>query len=147
MSRNVFAGLAGGLFGLGLVVSDMTNTAKVQGWLDVFGDWDPTLAFVLGGAVLPMAIAWWIAARRGRAALGNSLPSLPVPIAEPDIVVGSLLFGMGWGLSGLCPGPSMAVLGFGGWQGVVFFLAMIVGMFAAPSVRTWFTRRTDVRPA
>ncbi|OYX45400.1 MAG: hypothetical protein B7Z02_02235 [Rhodobacterales bacterium 32-67-9] len=135
MRRNLFAALAGGLFGLGLVVSDMTNTVKVQGWLDVFGAWDPTLAFVLGGAVLPMAVAWVFAGRRDRAVLGTPMPDLPKPVAEPDLVVGSLLFGMGWGFSGLCPGPAMAVLGFGGWQGIVFLLAMIAGMVATPAIR------------
>lgn len=135
MLRNLFAGLAGGLFGLGLVVSDMTNTVKVQGWLDVFGAWDPTLAFVLGGAVLPMAVAWAVALRRESAVLGTPIPELPKPVAEPDLVVGSLLFGIGWGLSGLCPGPSMAALGFGGWQGSVFLLAMIAGMVATPAIR------------
>ncbi|WP_347310251.1 YeeE/YedE family protein [Defluviimonas sp. SAOS-178_SWC] len=140
MLRNVFAALSGGLFGLGLVVSDMTNTLKVQGWLDVFGAWDPTLAFVLGGAVMPMAVAWVFAARRDRSVLGTPFPALPKPVAEPDIVIGSLLFGMGWGLSGLCPGPSMAVLGFGGWQGVVFLLSMIAGMVATPAIRGWMSR-------
>lgn len=140
MPRNLFAALAGGLFGLGLVVSDMTNTVKVQGWLDVFGAWDPTLAFVLGGAVLPMAVAWAVAARRTRAALGTPLPDLPKPVAEPDLVIGSVLFGMGWGLSGLCPGPAMAVLGFGGWQAVLFLVAMMAGMLATPALRRRINR-------
>ena len=72
--RNVVAALSGGLFGLGLLVSGMTNTTKVQGWLDVFGDWDPTLAFVMGGAILPMFIAWRIAAR-GTPKLGGAFPA------------------------------------------------------------------------
>lgn len=135
MLRNLFAALSGGLFGLGLVVSDMTNTAKVQGWLDVFGNWDPTLAFVLGGAVMPMAVAWLVARRAGRAALGSPLPELPRPVAEPDIVVGSLIFGMGWGLSGLCPGPSIAAVGFGGWPSALFLVAMMAGMVATPAIR------------
>ena len=67
MLRNLSAFIAGGLFGAGLLVSGMTNTRKVQGWLDIFGDWDPTLAFVLTGAIIPMAITWNIAARRARA--------------------------------------------------------------------------------
>jgi len=135
MKRNLFAALAGGIFGLGLVVSDMTNTAKVQGWLDVFGDWNPTLAFVLGGAVIPTFFAWIYARRMGQSALGSPLPQLPGPVVGPDLVVGSLLFGAGWGLSGLCPGPSMAELGFGGWQSLLFLVAMMAGMVATPVIR------------
>jgi uncharacterized protein len=135
MKRNLFAALAGGIFGLGLVVSDMTNTTKVQGWLDVFGDWNPTLAFVLGGAVIPTFFAWIVAGRMGRSALGSALPARPGAVVEPDLVIGSLLFGAGWGLSGLCPGPSMAALGFGGWQSLVFLVAMMAGMVATPAIR------------
>lgn len=140
MKRNIFAFLAGGLFGAGLLVSGMVDTTKVQGWLDVFGDWDPTLAFVLGGAILPMAIAWRIAARRQRAVLGNDLPAPPEPKLGHNLVIGSLLFGAGWGLAGLCPGPAMASLSFGGLGGLVFLLAMAAGMFVAPAVRTRIDR-------
>lgn len=126
--RLVFAALAGGLFGLGLLVSGMTDTTKVQGWLDLFGDWDPTLAFVLGGAIVPMLIAWRVAARREKAVLGTALPPAPEPVLDRKLIVGSGLFGIGWALSGLCPGPAMASLGFGGPQGVVFMAAMLAGM-------------------
>ena len=132
--RNVVAALSGGLFGLGLLVSGMTNTTKVQGWLDVFGDWDPTLAFVMGGAILPMFIAWRIAAR-GTPKLGGAFPAPAEAVFGRDLVVGSTLFGMGWGLAGLCPGPAIASLGFGGASGLTFFAAMAAGMWAAPKVR------------
>lgn len=135
MRRNFFAFLAGSLFGAGLLISGMVDTTKVQGWLDIFGDWDPTLAFVLGGAILPMAIAWQIAARRRSSVLGTPLPEAPDPRLGHNLVIGSVLFGMGWGLAGLCPGPAMASLGFGGWGGMVFLLAMVAGMFVAPSIR------------
>jgi uncharacterized membrane protein YedE/YeeE len=136
MKRNLFAFLSGGLFGAGLLISGMVDTTKVQGWLDVFGAWDPTLAFVLGGAIVPMAIAWRVAARRKVAVLGNSLPS-PNSAGQPDttIVIGSVLFGMGWGLAGLCPGPAMASLTFGGWGGLLFLVAMAAGMYIAPPIR------------
>ena len=75
--RNLFALIAGGLFGTGLFISGMTDTTKVQGWLDVFGDWDPTLAFVMGGAILPMAVAWQITRRRSTPALGGAFPPAP----------------------------------------------------------------------
>ena len=128
--RAFLAFLAGGLFGAGLLVSGMTDTTKVQGWLDVFGDWDQTLAFVLGGAILPMAAAWRIAAL-GAPRLGGSFPAPSPARIDRRLIVGSSLFGMGWGLVGLCPSPALASLGFGGFPGVVFVSAMIVGMVVA----------------
>lgn len=134
--RALFAFMAGGLFGAGLLVSGMVDTTKVQGWLDVFGTWDPTLAFVLGGAIVPMAVAWRLT--RGRAPrLGGTFPPAPEPRLGHNLVVGSVLFGMGWGLSGLCPGPALASLSFGGPEGLVFLGAMLAGMAAAPPVRGW----------
>lgn len=135
--RAVFAFLAGGLFGVGLLISGMTDTRKVQGWLDVFGNWDPTLAFVMGGAILPMAIAWQIAARRDAALLGTDFPTPPEPRLGRNLVIGSVLFGMGWGLVGLCPGPVIASISYGGVEGLVFLLAMLLGMGAMPRLRTW----------
>jgi len=133
--RNLAAFLVGGLFGAGLLVSGMTDTTKVQGWLDLFGDWDPTLAFVMGGAIIPMAIAWQLT--RGRTpVLGGTFPDAPEPKLGRNLVIGSTLFGAGWGLAGLCPGPVIASLGFGGWGGIVFLLAMLAGMSAAPAAKT-----------
>lgn len=138
MLRAFTAFIAGGLFGAGLLVSGMTNTRKVQGWLDIFGDWDPTLAFVLGGAIIPMAITWSIAARRARALLGNDLPGKPASTIDRNLMIGSLMFGTGWGLVGLCPGPAVASIGWGGVGGVVFLLSMIAGMYVAPAFRIRF---------
>ncbi len=132
--RAVFAALAGGLFGAGLLVAGMTDTRKVQGWLDIFGDWDPTLAFVMGGAILPMAVAWQLTRHR-RPVLGGDFPAPPEPRLGRNLVVGSILFGMGWGLSGLCPGPVVASISFGGIGGLIFLAAMIAGMVAAPPLR------------
>lgn len=142
MRRLIAAFLAGGLFGAGLLVSGMTDTTKVQGWLDLFGDWDPTLAFVLGGAVLPMAVAWRIAKRRAHSLLGTPLPGRPAPAIGADLVAGSLVFGAGWGLAGLCPGPALASLSFGGPGGLVFLVAMMAGMLAAPYLRPRIDRKT-----
>jgi uncharacterized membrane protein YedE/YeeE len=133
--RNFFAALAGGTFGVGLMISGMTDTSKVQGWLDVFGDWDPTLAFVMGGAILPMLIAWQMAARWHRSVLGNLVPARADPKVGSNLVVGSVLFGFGWGLSGLCPGPSLAALSYNGIGGFVFVAAMILGMLVAVPIR------------
>ncbi len=138
--RTFVAFIVGSLFGLGLLISGMTDTTKVQGWLDVFGDWDPTLAFVMGGAILPMAVAWQFT--RGRKpVLTDAFPSPPEPKLGRNLVVGSTLFGMGWGLAGLCPGPAIASLGFGGFGGLIFVVAMIAGMVMAPSVRTRLDQR------
>ncbi len=133
--RNLYAFGAGGLFGIGLWVSGMTDTRKVIGWLDIFGDWDPTLAFVLGGAVGVMFVAWRIAAVRGTPALGGPFPEAPEPRLGRNLVLGSILFGMGWGLAGLCPGPAIASLTWGGGGGVLFLVSMLAGMLAAPPIR------------
>lgn len=122
---------SGGLFGLGLLISGMVDTSRVQGWLDIFGDWDPTLAFVLGGAILPMAIAWRIAEFRRAPLTGGSFPARPAQRITPELAIGSLIFGAGWGLAGLCPGPSFAALTFGGWEGLLFVASMIIGMLLA----------------
>jgi hypothetical protein len=134
--RRFYAALAGGLFGTGLMVSGMVDTAKVRGWLDIFGAWDPTLAFVMGGAIIPMALAWAWTRRRGSApSLGGSFPPPPLQQVDRSLVLGSVMFGMGWGLSGLCPGPALASATFNGASGLVFLGAMALGMWAAPPVK------------
>ncbi|MBK5926521.1 hypothetical protein CCR87_03985 [Rhodobaculum claviforme] len=138
--RAIYAFVAGSLFGVGLLVSGMTDTTRVQGWLDVFGAWDPTLAFVLGGAILPMAVAWRVAARRRAPALGGAFPPAPEPKLGHNLVLGSVLFGAGWGLAGLCPGPAMASLTWGGTGGLVFLAAMAAGMLVTPGLRSRIDR-------
>lgn len=132
--RNIIALIAGSLFGAGLLVSGMTNTAKVQGWLDVFGQWDPTLAFVMGGAMIPMAIAWMLTNNR-KPLVGGEFPTKPDPRLGRNLIVGSVMFGAGWGLAGLCPGPAIASVTFGGPSSLVFVAAMLAGMLLAPIVR------------
>ena len=138
MLRNITSLIAGGLFGAGLLVSGMTDTTKVQGWLDIFGAWDPTLAFVLGGAILPMMLAWAVAARRARSLLGSDLPGKPGTEIDRNLMIGSLMFGAGWGLVGLCPGPAMASISWGGVGGAVFLVSMFAGMYVAPAFRLRF---------
>ena len=142
MLRLLSALVAGGLFGAGLLVSGMVDTTKVQGWLDVFGDWNPTLAFVLGGAIVPMAIAWRVAERRKVAVLGGPLPLMTEGEARPGrtLITGPTVFGAGWALAGLCPGPALASLTFGGTGGIVFVVAMAAGMLAAPPIRARLDR-------
>ena len=120
--------LTGGLFGAGLLVSGMTDTIKVQGWLDYFSAWNPTLAFVLGGAIMSMLVAWRIAAKRETAVLGNAFPIASPPILDRNLIGGAALFGFGWAVVGLCPGPAMALLAWGGTEAIVFFVAMVAGM-------------------
>lgn len=129
--RGLFSLTSGSLFGLGLLVSGMVDTRRVQGWLDIFGDWDPTLAFVLGGAILPMAVAWRVSEARKAPLAGGSFPARPVPRITSDLAIGSMIFGAGWGLAGLCPGPSLAALTFGGWEGALFVGSMVAGMWLA----------------
>ena len=130
--RLFIALLAGSLFGAGLLISGMTNTTKVQGWLDAFGNWDPTLAFVMGGAIMPMLVAWRMTTGR-KALTGGDFPPPAKPEVDSRLIVGSVLFGMGWGLVGLCPGPATASLSYGGLGGLVFLAAMAAGMFMAPT--------------
>ncbi|WP_171121945.1 MULTISPECIES: DUF6691 family protein [unclassified Ruegeria] len=134
--------IAGCLFGAGLLISGMTDTTKVQGWLDVFGNWDPTLAFVMGGAIIPMLFAWRMTEHR-RPLVGGTFPTMSPPELDRRLVVGSVLFGMGWGLSGLCPGPAIASVTYGGVGGLVFLAAMIAGMYAAPTVGAQLDRTAN----
>lgn len=133
--RYLVALFAGGLFGAGLLLSGMTDTVRVQGFLDVFGAWDPTLAFVMGGAILPMTLAWAIARRRPVALLGTPMQTRAEDPPDRPLVIGSVLFGIGWGLAGLCPGPAIASIGFGGTGGLAFLLAMMAGMILARPLR------------
>lgn len=142
--RSVVAFLVGGLFGAGLLVSGMTDTTKVQGFLDFSRNWDVTLAFVMGGAIIPMAIAWRLTMGR-RPVLGGAFPDRPAPRLDANLIGGSILFGMGWGLSGLCPGPAMASFAWGGLGGMVFLFAMLGGMLIAPALRNRLDAATQAR--
>lgn len=133
--RIFFGFLAGGLFGTGLYTSGMTDTTKVQGWLDLFGDWDPTLAFVMAGAILPMAIAWALTTKRKGPVLGGSFPARPAALVNRNLMIGSAMFGAGWGLVGLCPGPALASISYAGVGGFLFLAAMMAGMFVAAPVK------------
>ncbi|MEO0361336.1 MAG: DUF6691 family protein [Pseudomonadota bacterium] len=127
--RALVSFFAGGLFGVGLAVSDMIDPARVLAFLDVeSGAWDPTLAFVMGGAMIPMAAAWALSRRRAAPALGGAFPAAPKGGIDARLVGGAALFGLGWGLVGFCPGPALAALTLGGGPVLLFVAAMLAGM-------------------
>lgn len=120
--------VVGLVFGIGLIVSGMTDPGKVIGFLDLFGSWDPSLAFVMGGAILVGMGAFVIAGKRTISFLGGAMHLPTSADIDKRLVVGSLMFGAGWGLAGFCPGPALVSLGAGQPKAVVFVLAMLAGM-------------------
>ena len=120
--------LAGLVFGVGLIVSGMANPAKVLGFLDLNGAWDPSLALVMAGAIGVSFFAFLFAKKRSRSLLGADM-KLPMGRSiDRRLVIGSTLFGIGWGVAGFCPGPGLVALGMGEVKALVFVAAMLVGM-------------------
>lgn len=120
--------LVGLLFGIGLLISGMTDPGKVLGFLDLAGAWDPSLAFVMGGAILVGLVAFTVAKQRTRTFLGIALHLPTSRDIDRRLVLGSLTFGVGWGLAGFCPGPGLVALGAGQAKAAVFVAAMVGGM-------------------
>ena len=120
--------LTGLLFGLGLILSGMTDPGKVIGFLDLAGAWDPSLALVMGGAIAVGFFAFAMAKQRGIAVLGGAMQLPPSRAIDRRLVIGSLVFGVGWGLAGFCPGPALVSVGAGQLPALVFTLAMLAGM-------------------
>ena len=120
---------AGVLLGAGLALSDMINPARVLAFLDVAGAWDATLVYVMGGAVAAAAIGYVVSRRMERPLFAGRFFIPENRVLEGRLIVGSALFGIGWGLVGLCPGPAVAGLVFGAWQSWAFFAAMLAGMW------------------
>lgn len=116
------------VFGLGLIISGMTDPGKVLGFLDLAGQWDPSLAFVMGGAILVGTVAFAVARKRSTSVLGGAMQLPTRRDIDRRLVLGSLLFGLGWGIAGFCPGPAIVSLGTGEPKAVVFVLAMLAGM-------------------
>lgn len=130
MKRVFIALLSGALFGAGLAISGMADPQRVRGFLDLFGNWDPTLAFVMVGAMAPMAIAWQIQ-RRLHAPIADGAFSLPgTTQIDAKLALGSVLFGAGWGIGGLCPGPGLVGLAIAPAHAAIFVAAMLLGMLA-----------------
>ncbi|MCK6189918.1 MULTISPECIES: YeeE/YedE family protein [unclassified Pseudomonas] len=126
--RKFTALLAGLIFGLGLYLSGMTDPTKVLGFLDLAGDWDPSLALVMLGGLLVSSVFFFFARRRDSSLLGAPMQMPTQRHIDRRLVLGSLVFGMGWAIAGLCPGPALALLLTGRWQAALFTLAMVVGM-------------------
>jgi len=124
----IVSGLCGVVFGAGLAVSGMTNPAKVLAFLDVFGRWDPTLAFVMGSALAVSALGFALARRSPRPWLAETFAIPTRRDIDPQLIGGAALFGVGWGLVGLCPGPALASLSRGSGEIVVFVAAMVAGV-------------------
>ena len=127
--RQLLVSLASGtIFGAGLALGGMTDPARVRGFLDLFGAWDPTLAFVMGGAVLVMAIAWVVQRKMLRPLFADGFALPDRSDLTPRLIGGSALFGVGWGIAGLCPGPGFAALAIEPLSAAVFVVAMLGGM-------------------
>jgi len=126
---NALSAFAAGLvFGIGLIVSGMTDPGKVIGFLDVAGRWDPSLAFVMGGAILVGYFSFAAAGKRGRTLLGGAMQLPKRRDIDARLVAGSTVFGIGWGLAGFCPGPALVALGAGIDEAALFVAAMLAGM-------------------
>lgn len=124
----VTAFVTGLLFGLGLILSGMTDPTKVTGFLDIAGTWNPSLIFVMGGAILVAMAAFRIAGTRTHALLGGAMHLPTARQIDKRLILGGVIFGIGWGLAGYCPGPALASLATGGSKPLIFVLAMLAGM-------------------
>ena len=124
----LMAFVTGTIFGIGLILSGMTDPSKVIGFLDLAGHWDPSLAFVMGGAILVGVVAFRFARGREKSLLGNEMRLPTSSQIDRRLVLGSLAFGTGWGLAGYCPGPALVSIAQGGAQPLIFVAAMLAGM-------------------
>ncbi len=145
MNRTIVALVAGTLFGAGLALSGMADPQRVRSFLDLFGNWDPTLAFVMVGAMIPMTIAWHVQRRLDKP-FADAQFSFPATTAiDRPLAIGAVLFGTGWGVAGLCPGPALANLGLVPLAVLPFVIAMFVGMAVHRFTPTPATRKGQVR--
>lgn len=133
----IIALVSGLIFGIGLLLSGMTNPGKVLGFLDIVGRWDASLIFVMVGAIGTAFIPFTLAKRRTQSLLGLPMQLPTSRVIDRRLVIGSALFGIGWGIAGICPGPALVLLGSGYWEGVIFVAAMLGGMM----VFEWMERQ------
>lgn len=126
--KHLAAFAVGLIFGIGLLISGMTQPEKILGFLDLFGRWDPSLAFVMGGALAVAAPGFYLARKRGKSLLGDPVSLPAMQEIDPRLLGGALIFGVGWGLAGICPAPAIVNLGFLSMPAIAFAAAMLAGM-------------------
>lgn len=146
MRKLIAAAFIGGLFGFGIAISGMANPAKVLNFFDVFGHWDPSLAFVMGGALLTTALGYRVVFGRQKKPAFNISFLVPEQKAiDKRLVLGSATFGVGWGIAGFCPGGAIPALGLGHNETLIFFGAMVFGIITARWLSTLLQKPTGVR--
>lgn len=138
--RGLMAFLAGSLFGLGLLLAGMADPAKVLGFLDLAGQWDPSLGLVMVGAIGAALLPLQWSRRQARSLLGAAMHMPKARDLDRRLIIGSLVFGVGWGIAGICPGPALALVFTGYWQILLFVLAMLAGMLIFSTLERWRTR-------
>ena len=147
MMRSFILFAVGLVFGMGLYLSGMTQPSKVQGFLDISGHWDPSLAFVMAGAIAVGFLAFSVVKRRSRTFLGDELQLPPIGKVDKPLVVGSFIFGVGWGLSGVCPGPAIFNVGLFDLTAVIFAVSMAAGMAMDRLIRNMLAANPATEPA
>ncbi len=135
MRQLIISLLSGGLFGAGLAISGMMDPKRVRGFLDIRGDWDPTLAFVMGGAILVMAAAWLLQKRLLKPVFASAFYLPDKQLIDRKLIGGAVLFGIGWGLAGLCPGPAFGALLVEPLSAALFLGGMLAGMALHRAIR------------
>lgn len=135
MRRTILAALIGLVFGTGIALSGMANPAKVLNFFDIAGTWDPSLAFVMGGALIVTAIGYWVVLRRDKPVCEAKFHLPTNRKLDVPLIAGSAVFGIGWGIAGFCPGGAIPALGLGEMSAWAFVGSMLVGIFVARSIR------------
>lgn len=137
--RGIVSLVAGLIFGIGLIVADMTNPAKVQNFLDIAGTWDPSLIFVMGGAIAVTMPAFMFLKTRDKPLFGEDFGWPSRTDLDPKLITGSAIFGLGWGLGGFCPGPALTAVSSGNSGTALFVVSMVAGI--------WMSNLQDIRSA
>ena len=141
--RNILTLISGLLFGTGLILSGMANPAKVQNFLDLFGSWDPSLAFVMGGAIMVTMPGFWLAQKRATPFFSDMFHMPTRTDFDARLIAGAATFGVGWGLGGFCPGPAITSLPLGSTGTLIFIATMLLGMIAAKYVASPSTAKQE----
>ena len=133
--KNILALFSGSIFGLGLTISSMTNPDKVLGFLDLFNNWDPSLAFVMGGAIIITAPMLFVLTKNKNLILSNEIHLPTNKEIDKKLIIGSLIFGAGWGLVGLCPGPAISSLALIEVPSIIFVIFMFIGFYCSKFIK------------